>query len=161
MHFRKSILIGAMCLLASCAVTKEKSIPEPVQKTEPPSASLICYEAENTSEIGFQIFIKGIDFNDKKEINDLFSRMEKFVMTDPCIPPLSRQGTIIYIKEVEWVKPEGSIIIDTMNLRQHGNVMNAYTADPFLIGEGKYWLQLSKKRLAETFPNYVTDIVLD
>ncbi|WP_010389731.1 hypothetical protein [Pseudoalteromonas undina] len=161
MYLRKSILIGSMCLLASCAAKKENSASKLVQKTELPAASLICIEAESKSRVGFQIFIKDIDFNDKEKIDDLFSRVQKFVMTDPCIPPLLRHGTLIYIDNLEFVKPDGDVLIDTMNLPKHGNVINAYTSAPFLIGESKLWLQLSKKRLAQAFPNYTTDIVFD
>ena len=105
--------------------------------------------------------VKGVDFTNKAEKERLVQRLENFVRTDPCIPPISRESRELTINGIGIVKPTSEVIVDTVNLRGYGNIVRAYTDSPFLVGDLNHWLPTSKQRLQQAFPNYQTDIVLD
>ena len=112
-----------------------------------PVARAVCVDSEETQEVGFEIKLESLDGKAFNKYSRFIGHLEEFVTSDPCMPSLFG-SSINQVKGDGWIfdKPEGRIIVDTIN----GGI-SAYTVAPFTMGNFEQWHSLTSKRLREHF----------
>jgi len=112
-----------------------------------PVARSVCVDSKKTRRVGVEIKLERLDGKALTKHSRFVSHLEEFVTSDPCMPSLFG-SSINQVKGNGWIfdKPEGRIIVDTIN----GGI-SAYTVAPFTMGNFEQWHSLTSKRLREHF----------